>query len=256
MNTNPYESYSCEGLGQIAPKTETPDPPTRESLSKLIRAFLSSEITAFELDNQLAFYDECGDPIIQLVVDSIWYHYDDCDDHLVCMSIPEWDHVQRLLLVLAADCHIEQKTHSYWSWRQLIALTALIGFICCGLEMGWGSHLFIVAIPFGLVSIALAFAIPVRRKEQADANPYREIIYPFASLGDLAAAYHSVDFRKTRFPRHLTLRRIRSPAMDWFWMIHSFVIWMVFSPVPLLIQSLPSRETDTAVRAGVRLCRD
>lgn len=248
MKANPYESFSCGGLGEIVVKREVPNPLTRKSLANLICAYLNREINSAEMDAHLLEYDECGDPIIEHVVDSMYDYCEGADDRLVCLSKSQWDHVQRLLLLLAADCRIDTHTLTHWSWRQLIAFIAISCFLCCSFVLGWGPHLWFVTIPFGLVSIALRYGYPMEISERSDVHPYREIIYPFASMHDLATAYRSATFQKTRYPRKFGLRDADSTAVNEYRMIHCFVLWLVFSPVILLFQSLPAFETKFSAR--------
>jgi hypothetical protein len=90
--------------------------PTRETLAELIRSFLASDITAFAFDEKLDPYRDSDDPVIYHVVNVVWYHYDDCDDHLVCFSKQQWDYFQRLLLVLSSNCRVETEFRRQWSF--------------------------------------------------------------------------------------------------------------------------------------------
>jgi hypothetical protein len=213
----------------------------------LIQAFLSSEITAFQLDRGLDDFRCSDDPVIRHVVHAIWFRYDDCDDHVVCLSKDQWDYIQRLLLILASDCRVETQTERRWTVKQLIAAVSLCVFAGFALKLGWGHHLLIVAMPFGFVSMALSRWH--RRSESSD-DPYESIIYPFATFSDLATAYYSSTFRKTQYPRHLEDRSIRSPFMSAFWQLYFYTTWLLFSPVPLLFQSLPERQSRTRFRAA------
>jgi hypothetical protein len=239
---NPYDPP-----GSDAACDSTAVPTTRLSLARLIQSFLDSDITAFEFDEQLDPFRESDDPVINHVVDAVWFHYDDCDDHLVCFTKQQWDYFQRLLLVLSSDCRIETHSQRRWSVRQLIAVLTLCAFVYFAFQLGWGQHLLIVSIPFGLVSIALSFW---RHRDAPVLNPYAPVIFPFATFSDLATAYHSTGFRKTRYPRHIGTRTIRSPFMARFWQLHTYTIWLILSPIPLLFQSLPDRQTETRVIAA------
>jgi len=243
MVPNPYEPPGIETRNDDSTTIAL----TRASLAKLIEAFLSGEITAFEFDDQLDPYRDSNDPIIRHAVDAVWYHYDDCDDHLVCFSKQQWDYFQRLLLVLSSDCRIETQSQRQWSIKQLIAAVALCGFAYFAVQFGWGQHLLILSIPFGFVSIALSFW---RHRDETAPDPYAPIIFPFATFSDLATAYRSSDFRKTQYPKQIGTRTIRSPFMTAFWQLHAYTIWLILSPIPLLFQTLPDRQTETRVIAA------
>ena len=243
MTPNPYDPPGDDAAGEPTAVTT----PTRSSLATLIRSFLDSEITAFKFDEQLDPFRESEDPLVNHVVDAVWFHYDDCDDHLVCFTKQQWDYFQRLLLILSSDCRIETRTQRRWSIKQLFAALTLFGFNYFAAQLGWGQHLLIVAIPFGIVSIALSFW---RHRDATAPNPYAPVVFPFATFSDLATAYHSSGFRKTRYPKHIGARTIRSPLMAAFWRLHTYTAWLILSPVPLLFQSLPDRQTETRVIAA------
>ena len=235
---NPYKPPTSEKLGVMTQEI------SRDSLAALIRSFVSSDITAFEFDDKLDPYRDSDDPVVNYVTGAVWYHYDECDDHLVCFSKPQWDFFQRLLLTLESDCQIESKSQRRWSIRQLIAAFALLGFAWVALKTGWGEHLFILSIPFGAISIALSFW---RFHDDAEPDPYSQVIVPFATFSDLATAYRSTGFRKARYPKQIEKRTIRSPTMAAFWQIHAYTMWLILSPVPLLFQTLPRTQTKTRV---------
>ena len=124
MKPNPYEPP----VSDIA-NTDLPEAPSRESLGKVIQAFLAREITAFEFDERLDAHRDSDSPMIQHIVDAVRYHYDDCDDHLVSLSKDQWDYIQRMLLVLASDCRIENRSENRWPRKQLSAAVTLLGIL-------------------------------------------------------------------------------------------------------------------------------
>ncbi len=220
-------------------------PTTRAGLAALIRSFLDGEIKAFDFDERLDAFRSTSDPVMEHVAYAAWFHYDDCVDHYACLSKEEWDYFQRLLLLLESDCAIETTRRRIWSVRQLLAAVALCVFVYFAVHAGWGQHLLILAMPFGVISILLADA---PRQTQVPDDPYEPIIHPFASLSDLEAAYHSVAFRKTQYPKHLRANIIRSPSMDRIHMLYSHVIWLMFSPIVLLFQTFPQNGSRTTAR--------
>jgi hypothetical protein len=233
---------------QATPSNDTANSqPSRDSLAELIQSFLASNISAFAFDEQLDAFRGSDDPVIRHVVDAVWYYYDDCDDHLVCLSKQEWDYFQRLLLVLASDCRVQTKSCRRWSVRQLIAGLSLCLFAYFAVRTGWGQHLFILSIPFGAISIALSFWSSLRT---SGPDPFASIIFPFATFSDLATAYRLSGFRKTQYPKHIGERAIRSPFMAAVWQIHAYAMWLILSPIPLLLQTLPERQAETRIVAA------
>lgn len=211
-----------------------------------MREFLSGELTAFEFDEELDVYRDADDEIVRFVASVVWYHYDDCEDHYVCLSKPEWDFFQRLLLLLASDCRLETSTRRIWSARQLVAVAALTTFTSFAFQFGWGQQLLVLAIPFGFVSMVLAYW---PRAPRPPADPYLPVIYPFATLSDLETAYHATGFRKVRYPRQAGHLEIRSPFMNAVNQIQAHLMWCLFAPLPLFFQCFPRSENHTQARA-------
>jgi hypothetical protein len=75
----------------------------RNRLAELIRRYLDEDIMAFDFDEALDEFRESADDAVRFVSDALWYHYDDCDDHLVVLSKQEWNYFQRLLLLLESN---------------------------------------------------------------------------------------------------------------------------------------------------------
>jgi hypothetical protein len=220
---------------------------SRRSLSDLINSYLDGEISAFSFDDNLDAFRDSDDSVIRYVAETAWLFYDDCRDHFVNLSKSEWDLFQRLLLILSSDCHVETESSVVWSFRQVVAASALCLFFVVVYLFGFGQHLLIFSVPFGVVSIGLSFW---RTAPDAPTDPYSDAIFPFATFGDLANAYHSAGFRKTRYPKGVGATRVRSPFMDRFWQCHTYIIWMILSPIPLLFQTFPLRRSVTRIKAA------
>ncbi len=214
----------------------------RDEVVAAVESYLAEEITAFQLDDRLdKVRFGSKDPTARHIAKQLWYHYDDCKNHKVVLTRAQWDFVQRLLLLLKSDAHMRIVTHRIWSWRQLIAALALAGFIAIAVELGWGRHLFVYAVPFGPVSIALAW-VRKDRLNSADQATY-ERLAPFESLPQVARLRRAVaGFRKRRYPPQLSGRTVRSPGMRWALDFQQYAVWIVFSPVALLFQSLPDHD--------------
>ncbi|APZ94147.1 hypothetical protein [Fuerstiella marisgermanici] len=239
MSSNPYAPPKMV-------EDEVPQvPTTRAGLAALIRSFLDGEIKALDFDDRLDAFRSANDPVMEHVAYASWFHYDDFVDHYACLSKQEWDYFQRLLLMLDSDCTIEVTSRRIWSVRQLVAAVALCGFLYLAVQAGWGKHLSILAVPFGVISILLAY---LHRHEDSAGDPYESIIYPFATLSDLETAYRSAVFRKTQYPKHRPAHRIRSPFMDKFHSLYLHVIWLIFSPIVLLFQAFPQNDSRTTAR--------
>jgi len=212
----------------------------RELLATVIRGFLDNQITAFEFDDRLESFRGSQDPVIQYVSAAVWHYYDDCRDHLVCLNREEWNFLQRLLLLLSSDCVLAVQSQRLWSVRQLIAAACLAVFVYSAAQVGWGSHLLLLAGPFGVISMLLSRE---RRAASVSTELCQSAIHPFASLSDLRDVYRSTRFRKMRYPSSVSDCRIRSPLMDRFYQCYFRVVWLLLSPAALFMQTLPRTET-------------
>ena len=222
------------------------DRKARDIVAAEVRRFLNGETTAFAFDD--AIYEvESDDPTVRDIVYRLWHHYDDCKDHTVTLSKPEWNYFQRLLLILVSDRHIESQTTRTWRWSQLTAFIALLAFVALVFQLGFGHHLLVVSFPFGFVSMLIAY---FRQRTQQPDNNFVALT-PFATFAELWDTYRDVDgFQKQRFRRELTDAQIRSDAMNRIMMIPTWIAWLMFAPFVLLAQSLPERNSNTSVVSG------
>jgi hypothetical protein len=218
---NPYQSPAIvDGEGGI-------DRAARARLAEAIRRFVDEQISAFDFDEVVQEYQSSPDTAVRLVAQAVWYHYDDCVDHMAGLSKLEWDYFQRLLLLLDSESQVEVERVRRWSWTQLPALGCLGALGWCVWRFGWGLHLLAYLVPCGLVSMAMSF-LRGRRKP----GPYDRVLTPFSSFAELSAAYRkTVGFVKKRYPRTLKVRKVHSRvAMLGVW-LNGFALLTLLSPI-------------------------
>ncbi|TWT40726.1 hypothetical protein KOR42_48690 [Thalassoglobus neptunius] len=211
----------------------------REKLVEAIELFLTGNISAFDFDEALDPFRRSSDPIVRIVAEEMWYFYDDLDDHYVAMTKQEWGYVQRLLLLLKSNCEIVTPRKRIWSWTQLVAAASVITFVVISHKIDWGAQLFVLSIPFGIVSILLS---RLGRNQTRILDAYTAAIHPFASFGDLREAYESVQFLKTPYPQEMNESRIRTPSQERFLLLQLHVYWLLFAPIPLTLQMFPHQS--------------
>lgn len=217
----------------------------RDLLAATIRRYIDHELSAFAFDDALQRFHACPDPTVRFVARTMWYHYDDCRDHLAMLSKPEWDYFQRLLLLLSSNHQVESNTVRRWSWSQIPAITSLAGFAWCAIHFGWGPQFMVLSIPFGVISIAISLCTRPSRR----VNPYDQVLTPFSSFGELFEARRAVPgFSKKQCPRGMPPRRIRSRVAEFAMRLQLYAVWLILSPIPLLFQAFPTTETQTRVR--------
>lgn len=221
----------------------------RDRLAKAIRQYLAAECSAFTFDDVIHnICDSSDDPTISYVTRSVWCHYDDCKDHTVNLSKEEWDYFQRMLLLLESDAQIEETRVKTWCFSQLVALIGMAIFCASAVALGFGYHLFILVIPFGILSVGLS---KWRRRRRPHLTAYERSLVPFSSVAELLAVRRSVEgFVKQKYPESLRSRRIRSPFMERLMWLQNHVLWMLFSPFVLVVQLLP----ETELRRGELRC--
>jgi hypothetical protein len=221
------------------------DRPNRDALIAAINRYIDGKTTAFNFDEEI-FSIKSNDPTISHIVCQLWYFYDDCKDHKVQLSKEAWDYIQRMILLLQSDAKIEFSKRRRWDFTQLIAMAALLLFVYEAYWLGWGKQLLALAIPFGLVSIAISWW---RGRKSAGAIEKSEIaLMPFASISELLPLRRRVtSFRKRKYPPGMKQFNIRSPLMNFAITLQSYALWAMISPLLLIFQALPIKETDTRV---------
>lgn len=224
------------------------DRKARDELVTAVEAYVDEQSTAFQFDEQISdVVKRTDDVTVQKVAFALWFHYDDCTDHKVSMSKPEWDFYQRLLLLLHSDMEWHERTRRVWTWRQTAAGMAFVGFLAVAFWTGFGPHLFVVSIPFGLLSMVLSYGSVASTQPPEDD---KQRFVPFRSFAELRAArYAQASFRKRGFPPQIANRRVRSPLINWIYTIQSWATWLLFAPVALLFQTIPELEGEAWVEA-------
>ena len=218
------------------------DRSARDQVISAFEAYLDDQITAFEFDDRLQEI-ESEEPTVNEVIRAAWFHYDDCKDHKVHLSKPEWDYFQRLLLILGSDAELSSSHSSRWSWDHLIAWLALIAFVGIAFVVGWGWHLILWAVPFGIVSILISI---YRHRREPEFEPRDAACIPFESLSQIRWLRGQFPgFQKRKYRVDVGARKIRSEAEESFNRAFSYCYWLIFSPLVLLFQGFPSTTDHT-----------
>jgi hypothetical protein len=225
------------------------DPPSRSRLVNAINRYMDEEITAFAFDDEIHQIGHATkDATVDFVVSSLWYHYDDCKDHLAGLAKEEWDYFQRLILLLESNAEIDFVSQRRWSVRQIVAAVALAGFGLCVAWLGGGWHLLAVSIAFGPISIGLSYW---RRALAPQPTRPQLGLVPFSSFSELRAVRKAASgFAKRRYPRHARIRNVHGPLATMAAWMNLFILWSLGSPLVLLLQALPEKETTIRFREG------
>ncbi len=217
------------------------DRPARENTRSAIEAFLDDQIAAFELDDRLGVI-LTDDATVNYVIQAVWYHYDDIKDHKITLAKNEWDYFQRLLLLLDSDAEITIPTSKRWSWDHALAWFSLLLFLGIAYPLGWGFHLFLVALPFGIVSMLIAW---YRQRTPQELSPRDIAHYPFASFSQIRSLrLRAPEFAKRQYRSDIAGRQIRTTGADSLNRMASLLPWLFFSPLALFFQGIPTRISE------------
>lgn len=219
----------------------------RDALIQLIQRYLAEDITAFKFDEQLSeMGSRTTDETVKWCVSCLWGFYDDCKDHKVVATKQEWDAIQRLLLALHSNGTIKSTTRREWTPRQFLAALGLVAFLCAVWKTGFGNHLILVALPLGIVSMLLS-RWHEKRNISTSAEKQARLV-PFSSVSEMLGFRRSVRGSwKAKYPVRLSGRLIRSRSAQELLRAQTFVMWLVFSPLVLLFQSLPECHSKWSV---------
>lgn len=218
------------------------DRAARDEVITVFESYLDDQITAFEFDDRLHDVDSEDWTVNEIILEA-WFHYDDGKDHKVNLSKPEWDYIQRLLLILRSDAELSASAEKRWSWDHALAWLALAGFVGIALIAGWGWHLYLWAIPFGIISVLIS---DYRRRREPVPKANEIACEPFASFSQIRQfRQHLPGFVKQRYRREIGQRTIRGEAEESFSWAFFHCYWILFGPVVLLFQGFPSTVDHT-----------
>jgi hypothetical protein len=226
------------------------DEAARKQMADIIRAYMNEEIMAFEFNNALdEIRLQTKDRTVEKIFYSLWYHYDDLKNHRIVASKELWDYFHRLLLVLESGAEMETTISRKWSFRQLIAASALAAFVVLAWSLDWGAHLLVGYIALGFVSMLLAYS---RSKAIPTLSAVEIASTPFSGTSQVLTARRRVPhFVKWRYPAHLSKRTIRHWILEADLPLLGHVVygvmWMMFAPVVLLFQAMPQVDFETRV---------
>lgn len=210
----------------------------RDLLIETIDQYLGEKINAFAFDE--AIHDirkKTSDATVHEIVDILYCFYDDFEDHPVVVNRVGWNYIQRLRLILSTDASLTASKQRIWTATQLIAATAVLAFAAIAYSTGVGSHLWLVAILLGPLSIGLH-----AWRERLAKRYYNPdvTLYPFNSLAQILwVGRDAKGFRKERYPTGLESRRVRSRSSAFVGYCQMYVCWVMYSPASLVVQMLP-----------------
>jgi hypothetical protein len=222
------------------------DRSAREKMVSTIRSYMDGSLDAFGLADAVDdIRYATPDCTVEHIAHALWFHYDELKNHQIVASKQEWDHFNRLLLLLQSDGELDFTNSWRLGARQVIAGACLLAFAAVALQTGVGSHLLVYVVPFGVISMLLAWH---GRREWRLHHKAELVTTPFPTISSLLTVRRRVPtFRKLRYPPSLANRRIRAPFVEAVTLIPFHAAWLLFAPVALLFQLLPDREKQATI---------
>ena len=213
----------------------------RDEAIAAFEEYLDDEISAFEFDGRLQSIETC-DRTVNEVVNAAWFHYDDCKDHPVILTKDGWDHFQRLLLLLSSNVELVVSRTRRWSWDHALAWVTVIFFIAAAIGVGWRLDLFLLAVPFGFVSILID---QYRTKNETNVTVHDIACTPFESFSQIRWLRERVpEFRKQVYRSEVGDRTIRGSSEANWNRTAAISLWLLLSPLVLLAQAFPTSDSE------------
>ena len=211
------------------------DPTQRKQAFDLITAFLNDKLNKSHVEMWYEL-EQSDDPVVKYAINTLSDHYEPDEFHTEWLSKSEWDHLQRVLLLLTTDFDLSKRDIKLknacrlWSWLGIICFVVFVA------TTGIGWHLLAGMAVLGVAILIWNQWIPCTEPK---CYPYQNIIEPFRTIEQLHTTYRqSLTFRKQRYPReHFDDRKSIWPST----IFGSIILWtlvtgfvVIFSPLLLL----------------------
>lgn len=241
MQPNPYQTPRSDFEADFVLPTDVVDRGERRALAALVRRYVEACTTngdaAFDLDNALAEFHGSSDGVVRFAATAL---ADDGEDRDDVLSRSEWDHFQRLLLLLESNRRLQVMTLQHWRLSQAGALAGIVGYGTLFVIRPASETLLLASVPFGLLSMYLFW-----RGSRRETSP---AVAPFGSFRELLSARRASAFHKARYPQQLAAQQRPATAgqvaLGWLVVLAG---WMLLAPIVLFCQMLPETETQTHV---------
>jgi hypothetical protein len=238
------------------------DRQARDRMIQVIEAFLNLETSLIEFEERISRTERrTKDDLIRHTLCTIDHFFEEAEERADRLSKAQWDHCQRLLLLLHSDAEYVVARSWRWSWTQILAAMGLLGFLFVGWRFGWGEPVLLRSIPFGVLVFMIWAAREAKVEAIAEPKPANwERLEPFESVAQMLRIRRRVPgFRKQRFqpppvpdaPRSILparLERWLDAAMGLFAMAPFGCVACTFSPLMLCYQAFPIREKAVRIR--------
>ena len=220
------------------------DRAARNQMASAIRLYLDEQIGSNHFDELIENASaKTKDETVKELRLMLWGLYSDLEDHKIRTSKQEWDYIYRILLLIESNGEFELSKKCKWDNNRIVAAAGVIIFTVLVFYTGWGYHLLLLSIPFGLLSFAIAIN---RRTEQPKPSQAELRVIPFNSIKDIFKARRQVTvFKKRPYPLKLKPQKIEA-VMDNYVLkpllnLQSIIFYLFFGPLPLLLEVFSKR---------------
>lgn len=202
----------------------------RQLASDLILAFLSAKIDETHHTAYSQIKDS-EDDTVRFACEILEELVEGYDDEPNLMDKEEWDHLERVRLVLLSSRHLSCHGKSVFEPTPLVAVLSLFAYLITLLYYGIGWYL----VPVYAFSVLTGLIFARSPESIRSKNPYQFFTYPFVTYSQLADAYREAEgFKKKKMPREAQ----RYKQSSWFGLVIAYVLLMPFAPLFLLINGL------------------
>ena len=222
----------------------------RNDTASLITAFLSGKLDKSHAQTWHRVYNS-DDATVRYACEILGDYHEGYDSDVHLMEKSEWDHLERVRLVLLSDAQLQRDARCRFGIRNLLCCIGLFAFGAFALLSGTGWHLLAGTSILGVLIILFAKFLP---SKNVGSNPYKQIIEPFVTIQQLTSTYKSAaSFRKNRFPREWNDDPNEWGHLSWlinsFWISVCGIVLFCLSPIILLVMAVPDCEPEFTVMA-------
>lgn len=174
------------------------NPTQRKQAFDLITAFLNDKLNKSHVEMWYEL-EQSDDPVVKYAINTLAGHYEPDDCHTEWLSKSEWDHLQRVLLLLTTDLDLSARSIKLKIACRLCSWLGIICFVVFVAATGIGWHLLAGMAVLAVAILIWHHWIPCTEPK---CYPYKDIIEPFQTIKQLHTTYRqSLTFRKQRYPR-------------------------------------------------------
>ena len=205
------------------------NPTQRKQAFDLITAFLNDKLKKSH-DEMWYELEQSDDPVVKYAINTLADHYEPYEFYSEWLSKSEWDHLQRVLLLLTTDLDLSERDIKLKNACRLCSWLGIICFVVFVAATGIGWHLLAGMAVLEVSILIWHHWIPCTERKY---YPYQDIIEPFRTIKQLHSTYRQyLTFRKQRYPReYFDARKTSWPST----IFGSIILWTLVTGVVVVL---------------------